>query len=572
MSIRFWLFCLGFKLIAVVSTAQSIVPYSIIIDEIMPDPAPQVGLPNNDWIELKNISPGAINLAGFRIGDENGMSGPMPDFILMPDSFVIVCTGSAVAALSAFGQVISVSSFPNLDNDGETIFLRSPEGKTIHALQYSQEWFQNAVKKEGGWSLEMIDTRNPCSGKNNWKVSTDMKGGSPGKKNSVDGINPDDTPPQLKRSYSIDHHTIVLVFDEPIDSTSASDPGKYLMTDNKVLAATASPPLFNSVIITLNTPLQNEKVYTIATRDITDCKGNNIGVHNSTKAGISQEPSKNDMVINEILFNPKTGANDYVEFYNRSNKIIDASNLYISNSNNNGSSNSLKKISNTPLQIFPGDYIVLTEDAMQLGTNYFIQNSDAVINLSSLPSLPDDKGTVVLLNAQGIIIDEVNYSEKWHFQLITNNDGVALERIDPSSETQNEQNWHSAASTAGYGTPGYQNSQFKRANNGSATIEITPKIFSLDNDGFNDVATINYNTEQSGYVGNVIIFDAGGNQVRHLVKNAVLAIKGFWSWDGLGENGKKLPIANYIIYAEVFNLEGKKESFKNVVVLGRRLN
>ncbi len=218
------------------------------------------------------------------------------------------------------------------------------------------------------------------------------------------------------------------------------------------------------------------------------------------------------------------------------------------------------------------DTDVLTEDPLQLRTHYFIQNSDAVINLSSLPSLPDDKGTVVLLNAQGIIIDEVNYSEKWHFQLITNNDGVALERIDPSSETQNEQNWHSAASTAGYGTPGYQNSQYKQANNGAAKIEITPKIFSPDNDGFNDVATINYNSEQSGYVGNVIIFDAGGRQVRHLVKNAVLAIKGFWTWDGLGENGKKLPIGNYIIYTEVFNLEGKKESFKNVVVLGRRLN
>jgi hypothetical protein len=344
------------------------------------------------------------------------------------------------------------------------------------------------------------------------------------------------------------------------------------MTDNQILAATASPPIFNTVVITLSTPLQNEKVYTITVKNISDCKGNNIGVHNATKAGISQEASKNDMVINEILFNPKPGANDYVEFYNRSNKIIDANSLYINNSTTNGSNNSLKKISNTPLQIFPGDYIVLTEDALQLGMNYFLQNSDAVIRLASMPTLPDDKGTIVLLNAQGTIVDEVHYSEKWHFELITNNDGVALERIDPGFETQNPQNWHSSASTAGYGTPGYQNSQYKLANKSTATIEITPKIFSPDNDGYDDIATINYNVSQSGYVGNIIVFDAGGRQVRHLVKNALLSLKGFWTWDGLGEKGKKLPIGSYIVYTEIFNLEGKKESYKNVVVLGRKLN
>ena len=572
MRIRFLLFYLSFQVIAQISPAQNIVPYSIVIDEIMPDPTPQVGLPNNEWIELKNNSSGAINLAGFRIGDENSMSGPMPDFLLQPDSFVIVCTGSAVAALSAFGQVISVTGFPSLDNDGETIILRSPEGNIIHALNYSPEWFQNAVKADGGWSLEMMDTNNPCSGKNNWKASTNINGGSPGKKNSIDAINPDETPPQLKRSYSIDDRTIVLVFDEPIDSTSASDPAKYFMTDNQILAATASSPIFNTVVITLGTPLQNEKVYTITVKDITDCKGNNIGVHNATKAGISQEALKNDMVINEILFNPKPGANDYVEFYNRSNKIIDANNLYINNSTTNGSNNSLKKISNTPLQIFPGDYIVLTEDALQLGMNYFLKNSDAVIRLASMPSLPDDKGTIVLLNAQGTIVDEVHYSEKWHFELMTNNDGVALERIDPNFETQNLQNWHSAASTSGYGTPGYQNSQYKLANKSTATIEITPKIFSPDNDGYDDITTINYNVSQSGYVGNIIVLDAGGRQVRHLVKNALLSMKGFWTWDGLGENGKKLPIGSYIVYTELFNLDGNKESYKNVVVLGRKLN
>ena len=68
---------------------------------------------------------------------------------------------------------------------------------------------------------------------------------------------------------------------------------------------------------------------------------------------------------------------------------------------------------------------------------------------------------MVGLNFQGIVVDEVKYKDDWHFQLIDNAEGVALERIDPGKPGQDPDNWHSAASTAGYGTPTYKNSQFK---------------------------------------------------------------------------------------------------------------
>src|SRR5690242_12836934 len=155
------------------------VRYAVIINEIMADPSPVVGLPNVEWIELKNRSSAPINLQGWRIADQTGVSGPMPVFILKPDSLVIICTSTAVSQLSAFGSCISVSSFPSLDNDGDLLSLKAPDNLVIHALQYNISWYGNELKKQGGWSLEMKDDHFPCADGSNWIASTDSKGGTP---------------------------------------------------------------------------------------------------------------------------------------------------------------------------------------------------------------------------------------------------------------------------------------------------------------------------------------------------------------------------------------------------------
>ena len=44
-----------------------------------------------------------------------------------------------------------------------------------------------------------------------------------------------------------------------------------------------------------------------------------------------------------------------------------------------------------------------------------------------------------------------------------------MERINPDSDTQDEMNWTSASATAGYGTPGYRNSQYGKQDEGEVT-------------------------------------------------------------------------------------------------------
>src|SRR5687767_6285846 len=90
--------------------------YSVLITEVMTDPTPSVGLPPNEWIELKNASTTTINLQGWRIGDATSQSGPMPAFQLEPDSFIVICNISFVQNMLQYGNVINVTSFPSLDN------------------------------------------------------------------------------------------------------------------------------------------------------------------------------------------------------------------------------------------------------------------------------------------------------------------------------------------------------------------------------------------------------------------------------------------------------------------------
>jgi hypothetical protein len=547
--------------------------YDIVMDEIMAHPIATGGLPNNEWIELKNTTAFPINIQNWRISDATGTSGPMPNFILRPDSFLIVCGSSSIAAMSAFGTTISVTSFPSLNDDGDQLTLKDAAGKTIHAVFYTDAWYQNELKKSGGWSLEMIDPKSPCVGSSNWRASVDPKGGTPGKKNSIDAVNNDQTGPQLKRAYTIDNLTIVLVFDEPLDSLKGATVGNYSIGGGlTILSATTLGSIFDKVQLKLSTPMLAGTVYNVTAINVTDCKNNSIGSANKTKVGLAGDPAAGEMIVNEILFNPRSNAYDYIEFYNKTNKIFDASRMSIANRNSSNVISSIKQLSATPLLVFPGDYIVMTEDAASLALNYLVKNPDWVLTLSSLPSFPDDKGFVILLDYQGDVVDEVDYLDDWHFKLIDNDDGVALERIDPDGVSQDQNNWHSAASTAGYGTPTYKNSQYKLVQAVNATIEVIPKVFSPDNDGHDDITSIQYKVDAPGYVANITIFDAAGRPVRNLVQNSTLSLTGYWNWDGLDDKGRKLQIGTYVIYTEIFNLQGKKDHFKNTVVLARKLN
>ncbi|MBS4063091.1 MAG: lamin tail domain-containing protein, partial [Chitinophagaceae bacterium] len=274
--------------------------YDVVITEIMSDPTPQVGLPNFEWIEIRNVSANPINIQNWRVGDASGVSGNLPNFILQPDSMAIICGTTAAATMQQYGRTFGVTSFPSLANEGEMIFIRNAAGVTIHAVEYTPSWFNNAVKSDGGWTLEMVDVKNPCNGSNNWRASVDARGGTPGIKNSVDGTNRDQTPPQLIRAFAIDNLNVILTFNEPLDSLRGATPANYSISNGIGVpqSAVTNPQLFNTVQLRLNTPLAANTTYTITTTNVSDCSGNTIGGFNTAKLGLSAQADSLDVVIN----------------------------------------------------------------------------------------------------------------------------------------------------------------------------------------------------------------------------------------------------------------------------------
>jgi hypothetical protein len=548
--------------------------FDIVIDEILADPTPQVALPNAEFIEIKNTSGRSLNLAGWKIASSSTTSGAFPSYVLPADSFLVLTGTSSATLFTPYGRVLGITSFPSLTNEGSTLTLTSREGVTTHSVTYSDVWYQNVVKKEGGWTLEMIDTRNPCNGINNWKASTDAKGGTPAAKNSVDAANPDQTGPMLLRAAAVDNVTVLVTFSEPVDSAKAATAANYSISDNinAPVSAIAVGPTFNKVQLKLNpaNPIVQSKIYTVTATNITDCSGNNT-TSSMTRFGLASAIDSFGLIINEVLFNPPTTGVDYVEIFNRSSKIFDLKDLYI----NNRSSSTLalatpRQVSADNLLLFPGDYFVVTSSGETVKQKYITKNPDNFIDIASFPSFPDDKGYVVLQNATGQIVDELDYDEDWHFALIDDEEGISLERIDPNKPTQDQSNWHSAASTVGYGTPSYQNSQFRADAIVQGEVTVTPKVFSPDNDGFEDFAVVNYQLQDRGYVANITIYDAGGRPIKVLAKNATLGFTGSFRWDGLNDKQLKVPVGAYVVYTEFFNLEGKRRTFKNTVVVARK--
>lgn len=543
----------------------------IVINEIFADPNPQVDLPSVEFIEIWNRSLEDIAVKDFKYKDATTTFTFGKDSI-KANEYIILCAKADTLEFKNFGKTMGLSPWPSLNNSGDQLSLINQNGTIIHQVNYSDTWYKDATKKNGGYSLELIDPLSLCKQSQNYSASTAIAGGTPGRQNSIYLANKISDPLILLSVSLEDSVTVSLNFNRGLDSLQASLTSQYQINNGVgfPLSATCIAPKYTSLILKYLNPLNRNSNYTIKVNGVTDC---GAGVVNNQSLDFLYPGAidKKDILINEILFNPRPSGVDFLEIYNNSDKTLDFKDLSLATLNDKDSLISIKNISKSALFFEPKTYWVLSTDPDNIKSEYQTVAPANFIKLPSMPSFNDDKGVAVLINNKMERVDQFNYTKQMHFGLLKEQEGVSLERSSFTDEANKKGNFRSATSSVGYATPAYKNSQYVDRIESEEAITLSSLTFSPDNDGFEDILTIAYNLEASNFVANVTIYDDNGRLIKKLISNETVSTRGQWNWDGLDLNNNKAKAGIYIIYIEFFNLNAEVKKFKKTVVVGSKI-
>lgn len=550
---------------ATVPVFVSAQPLSVVISEVMYKPSPAVSLPEAEYVELYNRSGAPIRLEGWGLKVGSALKA-IPAVGMPAGSCLLLAAKADTAALSEYGPVVALSSL-SLNNSSQTLSLIDGAGQTVFTFTYRHEW-QEAARQTGGWSLEMADVGHPCVEKGNWRSSADLSGGTPGRLAAGAPLSP--PPVRLLRAVSIDSQELRLFFSGKLHPERVWDPAAYRMDDGSVAESVLELyPDWCSVRLRLRQPLRPKELHTLqSVAPLCDCDSQPVEGE-PVRFGRSEPMDSLDLVINELLSHPKAGGVPFVEIYNRSDKILDLKQLRLSTVKSDGSLDTGKRVASAGWPLFPGGYACLCKDAEAVCAQYACAEEN-MLEMESFPAYAQGSGRVILLE-RGRVLDDFSYAESMHYPLLASREGVSLERISPEAATRLAGNWASAASAAGYATPGMMNSCHTAADlSDEGPLQLESTIFSPDGDGYRDRLVAHYRLPEASLRGNAWICRPDGVPLRRLMNNELLATGGLLVWDGLLDNGTLAPTGAYVLLFEYWSLSGRVERIRKVVTVARR--
>jgi hypothetical protein len=537
--------------------------FDLLINEIMADPSPSVGLPDAvEWIEILNRSDKIIQLSSLRLEDSGGSPVPLPAYLLLPDSVVVLCPAADAALLAnSAPNVLGMGSFPSLNNTSDVLALSRPTGQLIDRVAYDLFWHTESDKREGGWSLERINPNTPCLGRTNWQSCPALPGGSPGRRNLSWSDAPDVTAPSAAFIFLENSTTLRVQFSEGMDPVAGTDLAGYTLVPPVAISSASIDPLDRRIVtLTLAAPLSPSVLYTLILGDaLTDCVGNPLSPDDTLTVGIPEVPDFQDIIFNELLPNPATGGSRFVELHNPTNKIFSLKNILIANY---ADGTDVQAIDQDRL-LLPGGYVALTIAPNDILARFEATRSADLVTVN-LPSMDDKTGKLRLFwseNGQTRLLDSLDYTDEWHNALfsVSDREGVSLERIRADQPTNLAQNWTSAARL---GTPTRRNSQAQATLTPDDLVTLSPARISPDGDGYEDFLDIQFNLPSAGYSATLTIFDAEGLPIRHLVRQELLGTEGSLRWDGDTDDGTRARPGIHLVFLEIFAPDGSVRRVK----------
>jgi len=415
----------------------------VVINEVMYAPSPST----NEFIELYNRSDQAIDLNRLEYADESRDFSPVAssDTLLGAGEYVVLVRDT-MDFRDTFPAVpfLAPDGWDALNNGGDTVILRDvPSGTTLDAVPYDPSWGGS-----DGNALERIDPDGPSDRADNFGTSQADAGATPAAENSI--FNPDETPPSLVQVIpSPSGDSIFARFSEPVDPSSVSASAFAFDASGtpSIVDASVSDTSAVQVVCVLDRALSTS-TFTLVATDVADRQGN---VQSETEASfryfVPEVPAPNDLVITEILYAPGTGATEFIEIYNRSDKTVDQGALSYADENRDFDRFAPRL---TPLS--PDSHAVIARDLEAFASSFPNVSAQEPEGWDVLNNGGD---TVVLRHAPSTtVIDAVPYKPSWG-----GDDGNSLERIDPAGPSDSPSNFGSSTAEAG-ATPDSRNSIF----------------------------------------------------------------------------------------------------------------
>jgi len=154
---------------------------SILINEIMADPKGIAGLPETEYVELFNNTSTDISLKGWSF-IYDGKPTLLNDNIIPSGSYLVLYREGRDITIGEKGIKMPLSKFPaQLANNGKALQIQDGTGRVIDEVTYE--------KAKPGIAWERHDEE--------WFLSTDERGGTPGEANSTPGDKPNKPNPSL---------------------------------------------------------------------------------------------------------------------------------------------------------------------------------------------------------------------------------------------------------------------------------------------------------------------------------------------------------------------------------------
>ena len=568
---------------------------SLVINEIMYDPLNN----QNEWIELFNRTDRPIDLAHWTFNDRPTTSGDINSFVISsqsiivkPSEYVVISAESSLVQLLSNSLLTDPSSHIivlnrpggfGFNNTGDAVILKDLTGKTIDSVMYQSSW-----GGQQGKSLERIDVYASSNSTTNWGTSQDSLESSPGRINSIVKLDCDVMIKTLMQTQTFAHGKVIPVLHVDIynigrrtvdsllvsfysdrNNTTIPHPSELIQT----LTTAQSLAAGDSILLSESFPqlasgVTNVLVQVDWWRD--ERLQNNRA---SISLKISYEP--HSLVMNEIMYDPLNGQNEWFEIFNRSNQPIDLANWNFNDKPTLTGVNSFV-ISNQSLTVKSGEYTVVAADSTFFQSFPSLTQPDStihicVLNHSSGFSFNNDGDAVVLKDLTGHTIDSVAYSPRWHHPDVVDTRGRSLERINPNIDSNDPRNWSTCTNISG-GTPGKANSIMTTSVKSTSTISVSPNPFSPDGDGFEDFCIIRYNLPLMTSTLNLRIYDIKGRLIRTVANGELAGPQGEIVWDGTDDNKQRARIGVYVIFLEATDRSsGNVMTAKTVVVVATKL-